>query len=347
MIELFRKVTLLVFVCLIYACSTVNNEANNESANQHVIQTLRDSHNALPNKIWLSHEHLLVDFIGAEKITIEDYDHDKIIEQVLPYLTELKQYNVDYFVDATPKYIGRDVSLLAKLSQLSGIKIVTNTGFYGARNNQFIPDYVTHMSPNTLANIWVDEYVNGIDGTTIKPGFIKIGVDSAEKLEPIDAKLVEAAGITHLKTGLTIASHTGNSQGLWPQLNLLEKMGVPLSAFIWVHAYAETNNDDYLKAAKRGCWISLDGLGWEIDNHVEKLLFAKKHGILDKILISSDAGWYDPQKDSQKIIPYTKIFTELKTKLKAKGFTDEEFMQLITTNPAKAFIIKKQPNKVL
>ena len=132
---------------------------------------------------------------------------------------------------------------------------------------------------------------------------------------------------------------------MWPQLRLLKEMGVSADAFIWVHAQAEKDHANYLKAAEAACWISLDGLGWELEGHVEKILFAKKNGILDRILISHDAGWYDPQKTEQAIMPYTVIFEKLYPALKSRGFTDEEFNLLISVNPSKAFSIgvKKLP----
>ena len=158
-------------------------------------------------------------------------------------------------------------------------------------------------------------------------------------------KLVRAAALTHLKTGLAIASHTGKAEGLWPQLNILKEAGVSPEAFIWVHAQSENNNDNYLKAEKMGCWISLDGLGWELDKHVEKILFAKQHGILNSILISHDAGWFDPKKESQNIKPYTNIFTKLYPELKSKGFSEDEFKLLISVNPSKAYAIRLRKSR--
>lgn len=292
------------------------------------------------NQIWLTHEHVLVDFIGADKIEPDSWNHDAIIKEVMPYFEELKEFKVNYFVDATPNYLGRDVLLLEKIANKTGIKIITNTGLYGVQNNKFIPKYVQEITAEDLAQMWINEYENGIDGTSIRPGFIKIGIDNSDPLNTIHQKLVEAAALTHLKTGLTIASHTGEARGLWPQLNILKEMGVSPEAFIWVHAQAENNNDSYLKAAKMGCWISLDGLAWELDKHVEKILFAKRNGILDRILISHDSGWYDPQKENQTIKPYTNIFKKLYPELKSRGFTDDEFKLLVTTNPSKAFSIE-------
>lgn len=307
---------------------------------QQLIQDVTGTHQLVPNQIWLTHEHILVDFIGADSIQQNKWKHELIIENVLPYLEELNKYNVHYFVDATPSYLGRDVLLLEKISNITGMKIITNTGLYGARSNKFIPQYAYDKTAEELAEIWINELNNGISGTSIKPGFIKIGVDNSDTLHTMHQKLVKAAALTHLNTGLIIASHTGQAKSLWPQLTILEETGVSPEAFIWVHAQAENDYEAYLKAADKGCWISFDGLGWELVNHIEKILFAKRNGILDRILISHDSGWYDPQKETQDIKPYTNIFKRLKPELKSRGFTDDEFKLLISINPAKAFSIK-------
>ena len=311
-----------------------------ESEKLHLVQDVIEVRSAESSHIWLSHEHILVDFIGADSIQPTSWNHDDVIKQIMPYLEELKEFNVDYFVDATPNFLGRDVLLLEKLAKKTGLRIVTNTGLYGARNNKFLPKYAIEGSAESLSEIWIGEYEHGIDGTSIKPGFIKIGVDKANTLSPLHQKLVQAAALTHLETGLTIASHTGKAKGLWPQLEILKGKGVSPEAFIWVHAQNEINNETYLKAAKMGCWISLDGLGKDMEKYVEKILFARDNGILNKILISHDAGWYDPQKENQKIKPYTILFKQLYPELKSRGFTDKEFSQLVSVNPSKAFSIE-------
>ncbi|WP_121065807.1 phosphotriesterase family protein [Maribacter vaceletii] len=325
------KYLALFFIVLGYGCSL--------KTQQPLIQDVKGVHPVDTNQIWLSHEHILVDFIGADSIQPQSWNHDTIINKVIPYFEELKEFRVKYFVDATPNFLGRDVLLLEKIANKTGIRIITNTGLYGARNNKYIPKYIHEITAKNLAEKWINEYENGIDKTSIKPGFIKIGVDNTNPLDTIQQKLVKAAALTHLKTGLTIASHTGEGKGLWPQLKIIKEMGVSPESFIWVHAYQENNNENYLKAAEMGCWISLDGLGWELEKHIEKILFAKRNGILDKILISHDSGWYDPQKENQTIKPYTNIFKELYPKLKSNGFTDDEFKLLMSVNPSKAFAI--------
>ena len=92
------------------------------------IQDITGLNSVKPGEIWLSHEHILVDFIGADSINSGLWNKPDVIKQVLPFLLELQNFNVKYFVDATPQFLGRDVLLLKELADLSGIKIITNVG---------------------------------------------------------------------------------------------------------------------------------------------------------------------------------------------------------------------------
>ncbi len=306
-----------------------------------VVMTTAGSRTVDRSATWLSHEHILVDFIGADSIRPQSWDQEAIIDQVLPYLKELEQYNLTYFVDATPQGLGREPELLQKISDRTGLQIITNTGFYGARNNKYVPSDFKDASPEQMAELWIDEFRNGIGNSKVRPGFIKISVDNIEPLDSLHQKIVYAAGLTHLRTGLTIASHTGKSTALWPQLDILVDLGVPANKFIWVHAQNEEDLENYVKAADKGCWISLDGIGWGWEAYLDKLLFAKQNDILDHILVSHDAGWYDPQKTVQEIQPYTALFKYLMPALKAEGFTESEIQLMLSENPARAYSYNK------
>lgn len=286
----------------------------------------------------LIHEHMLVDFIGADSISADRWNRDSVEKKVLPYLLEVKKHGVRTILDCTPSYLAKDPLLLKSLSEKSGIQILTNTGFYGAVGGKYLPDFVQSETAEQLARRWIDEFENGIEDTGIKPGFIKISVNEADILSEIDQKLVRAAAITHLKTGLTIASHTGTWKTAAQEVKILQEMGVEPSEFVWVHAQAEEDFDNYRKAAEMGVWISLDGIGWAIDPYVDRLLFAKEKGILGNILISHDAGWYDPAKvGGGDFQPFTNIFEKLIPILNEKGFTEKDWNQLLRFNPNNAF----------
>lgn len=287
----------------------------------------------------LIHEHVLVDFIGADKITPDRWNHDEVIKKVLPYLLEIKARGIKSMVECTPAYIGRDVALLQKLSDQSGLNILTNTGFYGASDNKYLPALAFSESAEQLADGWIAEFENGIDGTMIRPGFIKTGVNSGS-LSGIHQKLIIASALTHLKTGLTICSHTGPALPALQEVELLKTMGVSPTAFVWVHANG--SNDDFVETGKTGCWISLDGISeGSLTQNAELIVFLKKNGLFNQILISHDAGWYRPgELNGGEFRGYTTISDRLLPLLKQKGLKEADIRQLMVTNPAKAFSLR-------
>lgn len=300
--------------------------------------------------ITLTHEHVLVDFIGADSTGYFRWNRDSVLEKVMPLILKAKESGVKTFIDATPAYIGRDPQLLKSLSRSSGINFITNTGYYGAVNNKYIPRSFYSMSHQELADLWIKEFNEGIEDTEIKPGFIKIGVNPADSLSREHIKIITAAAIAHLETGLVIASHTGPDKPALAQIEILKEMGVSPSAFIWIHAQGGTLEGN-LSAAKDGAWISLDnirqrtgsepGSDGTMEWYAERIVEMKKNGILSKVLISHDSGWYDPAKPGGGTInSYTDIFDYFIPVLKEKGLTEAEIDQILVKNPQEAFKIK-------
>ncbi len=291
----------------------------------------------------LTHEHVLVDFTGADNYDPSRWDRDQVVEKVLPYLLEVRELGCDTLVECTPAYLGRDVKLLQKLAEKSDIQILTNTGYYGARDNQHLPEHAFSESAEQLAGRWIKEYREGIDGTDIKPGFMKIGVNPGP-LSAMHHKLVRAAAITHKATGLTIASHTGPAVPAYEEMEILEQEGVDLSAFIWVHAQNERNTNRHIEAAARGAWVSLDGVHRDrIDWYLEILSNLKLAGLLDRVLLSHDAGWYRPgEAQGGNFRPYTDLFDYLIPAMKDRSFSGREIRRILRKNPKEAFAIQKR-----
>ncbi len=291
----------------------------------------------------LPHEHVLVDFIGAEKVSKDRYDVDAVFQVALPYLNQVKELGLKTLVECTPAFIGRDAILLQRLAQATGMNLLTNTGYYGAANDKFVPAHAYSDSAEQLAVRWIEEWKNGIEETGIKPGFIKVGVDSGP-LSDIDRKLVEAAAITHKETGLTIASHTGNGIAALDQLEVLKKAKLDGSAFIWVHAQNEHNPDIHAELAEYGAWLEFDGISPNsIDRHLQAVTEMKKRGYLSRLLLSHDAGWYhvgEPKGGNFR--PYTTLFDQFIPTLKRTGFSDSEIQQMTVKNPQQAFTIQKR-----
>lgn len=289
----------------------------------------------------LHHEHILVDFIGADSTGFHRWNKEEVVEKVLPYLLEIKKLGYKTLVECTPAYLGRDPELLKILSEKSGLQIITNTGYYSAVGAKFIPEHGFTETAEQLAARWTDEAKNGIEGTGVYPGFIKIAVDRAP-LEEINRKVVEAACITHKATGLTIMSHTGPALPAFQEFEILEKYGVDPTAFIWTHAHNEQDFEKILEAAKKGIWIAFDNFTPEkTDRFVDFALLMKKEGMLNQLLFSHDAGWYKPgEPDGGTFRGFTEIEEFLIPALTKQGLSQLDIYQLFSVNPAEAFKIK-------
>jgi phosphotriesterase-related protein len=291
----------------------------------------------------LSHEHILVDFIGADKIVKGRYQQDEVYKTCLPFVQQLQQYNCKAFIDCTPAWLGRDVTILKQLSQSTGIHFITNTGYYGAAGEKFLPATVKNSTPEQIAAIWIKESSTGIDDTAIKPGFMKLGLDNLPFSENI-LKILRAAAITHHSTGLPIAVHTSNGgKPAMEQIRLFKSWGVDTEAWIWVHAQIEKDNAYHIEAAQNGAWISFDGIDQNnIREYVSHLNALKSKNLLHKVLVSQDAGWYNVgETNGGKFRGYTTIFTAFIPALQAEGYSAEDIQLLMVKNPSVAFRIRK------
>jgi phosphotriesterase-related protein len=313
----------------------------NVSLKEDYLMTVQGEIKASEMGMTLSHEHILVDFIGAAQYDPGRWDHDDVIRIVMPYLKDIMDFGCRTFIECTPAYIGRDPLLLKKLSDLTGMNILTNTGYYGASDNKYIPESAFSADAQQLAGLWIKEFKSGINGTNIKPGFMKIGV-SPGPLSEFHQKIVTAAGIAHLETGLTIASHTGPAIPAFEEIDLLRSLGILPDAFIWVHAQNEEEVEKRLDAARLGAWVSLDGLNSEnVSKYIEWLKGFKENGLLNKVLVSHDAGWYSPgEPNGGKFVPFSTVFKSLVPGLQRIGFSDKEIRQILSENPASAFSIR-------
>ena len=258
-----------------------------------------------------------------------------------PIWNELKALGCQTLAECTPAFLGRDVRLLRRLAEASGLHLLTNTGYYGARDDQHLPEHVFGESADELAARWTREWEEGIDGTDVRPGFMKIGVDRGP-LSDVDRKLVRAAARTHRATGLTMAVHTGPAEGAFDELAVLEEEGVHPSAWIWVHAQAEEDADRHVEAARRGGWVEFDGVHPDrIERHVALVMNMKAHDLLHRVLVSHDAGWYRVgEAGGGAYRGYATLFERFLPALRAAGLTDDEIALLVVRNPAEAFAIR-------
>ncbi len=284
----------------------------------------------------LVHEHVLVDFVGADKVGRHRYDAEEAFRVILPHLAALKRRGCRTLVECTPAYIGRDAALLRRLSEASGLHILTNTGYYGAANDKFVPAHAYDETAEQLAARWTAEWRDGIEGTGVRPAFMKIGVD-AGALSAIDGKLIAAGVLCRGQTGLRLHVHTGDGVAAQEIVGVLRAARIPPDAYVWVHAQNEKDRAVHRRLASDGVWISLDGVSEaSLDAHVGAVVDLVRAGHLGRVLVSQDAGWYhvgEPGGGSFR--PYTFLFDTFLPALHKAGLTEAHTRALLVDNPAR------------
>jgi phosphotriesterase-related protein len=298
------------------------------AANTKPVQTVRGPVQVDKLGVTLMHEHVLVNFTGAS------YDRDEAFRVALPKLEDLYDRGCRTLVECTPDYIGRDVKLLRRLSVASGLHILTNTGYYAAANDKYVPEHAWKESPQQIAARWIEESRKGIDDTGIRPAFLKLGVD-AGTLSEIDTKLVQAGVIAHRATGLRLHVHTGNGIAAKGVLSLFGN--VRPDAYVWVHAQNEKEHKIHIEAARAGAWIELDGINERsLEAHVSAAQALITAGHLNRVLLSQDSGWYRPgEPGGGRFNGYTFLFDSFLPALKSSGVSDAQIRTILVDNPAR------------
>ena len=96
---------------------------------------------------------------------------------------------------------GRDIKLQAEVSRRSGINIVVATGTWLE-----IPRFFMGAHPDKIADLYVREIEDGIEGTEVRTGVIKVSSDR-DGVNPQEELVLRAAVRAAKRTGIPM-THT-------------------------------------------------------------------------------------------------------------------------------------------
>jgi phosphotriesterase-related protein len=288
----------------------------------------------------LPHEHLFTDLRGPHVSAYAQADPSDVLHVVEPYLAEATEAGATALVECSTIGVGRNLSVLQRLADATSMHIIAPTGVY---RDAFIPTSLREVSENHLADLWTKELTEGIEGTSIRAGFIKLAM-SDDGPTTLEIRNLRAAVKASQRTGAVIASHTIGGMVAKKEMDGLEEAGHDLRRFIWIHAQTEPDVSVLKEAARRGAYIELDSVGAPHQSQPELLdvtVALIEAGFIDHVLLSHDAGWYDPAKPDG--LPqsgyrgYTALMTEFLPALRQRGLTEEQIRQITVHNPAQAF----------
>ena len=120
----------------------------------------------------LTHEHIMVSSAGIQTTYPEFLDRQGTSERAIADLTEAHREGLRTIVDLSTLDLGRDIRLIEEVSRRSGVNIIAATGTW-----RDIPRVFWGATPDMIANLYVREIEEGIEGTGIKAGIIKVAND--------------------------------------------------------------------------------------------------------------------------------------------------------------------------
>jgi len=288
----------------------------------------------------LPHEHLFTDLRGPR---VSDYargEPSAVVEVVEPHLAEASKAGVTALVECSTVGVGRNLTVLRRLAEATSIHIIAPTGVY---RDAYIPESLREISEHDLAELWTTELTEGIDGTSIRAGFIKLAM-SDDGPTTLEIRNLKAAVDASQNTDAVIASHTIGGKVARKEMDVLEEAGLDLQRFIWIHAQTEPDISILEEAARRGAYVELDSVGAPHQSQAELLettIALIGAGFADRLLLSHDGGWYNPARSDglpeEGFRGYTALARDFLPELLKRGINEEQVRLITVNNPAKAF----------
>lgn len=278
------------------------------------------------------HEHVRIDLSGQKGTPDTNYDD---WEGVAQELKELKAKGIDALVEVTNRGMGRDVTLMQRVAEASGIKIIASTGFY---KEPFLPDYFYQYSDQQLAKLLIEDLEVGMDGTNIKAHVIgEIGT-SKDVITPMEKRLFQIAIRVHLETGRPISTHTTLGTMALEQIQLFQGAGINPERVVIGHLDLNCDRDYHLRIADHGVFMAFDTIGkinYQSDEkRIEHLQLLIERGHLGQIMLSEDLTRKSHLKKHGGI-GYSYLVDHFIPQLLQAGISEGAINQMLIENPRK------------
>ena len=295
----------------------------------------------------LSHEHLATSAAGIWKTFPELIDRSGIIQQAKASLSEAYREGLRTIIDVSTIDLGRDVEMMKEVSQATGVKIIAATG-----NHLAVPRPFIDLAPEVIADLYVREIEQGIEGTGIKPGIIKVASDEGG-ITPPQEIVLRAAGQASVRTNTPISTHTWSPDRIGEeQVRILMEEGVDMDRVYIGHSNDDTDMGYLVGLLKKGVWLGLDRFPggrrpgtpfWEQRTDLAKQLIDA--GYTNRIMLSHDHSvpkaryGLEVQEARVKYNPdgYNFITRNVLPRLKDLGVSEDAINQIMVENPRRFF----------
>jgi phosphotriesterase-related protein len=281
----------------------------------------------------------------AEEDPPHEVDLDGSLEIAARLCTRLVELGVRTICDPAAMFLGRDVPLMRRVAESSGLQIVPCTGIY---TYDFLPHFFAARDADQIADLFVHDIEHGIQGTEIKAAFIKCAADEPGVTPNID-KVHRAAARASVRTGTPIMAHSRPASGTGlQQIEIFESEGVDIGRVQIAHT-GDTDDLDYIeRVLDKGVFIGMDRYGLELFLPYEKrqqtVLALLERGYADRMFLSADhcatLDWFPLAVAEQMLAAgmakdwsMTLVPEKVLPELREAGMTPEQEETMMVSNP--------------
>jgi len=254
------------------------------------------------------------------------------------------ELGVHTIADPTAMFLGRDVELMRETSEQTGLRVVPCTGIY---TYDYLPPYFALRDADAMADLFVSDIEQGIQGSEIKAAFIKCAADEPGVTENIE-KVHRAAARASVRTGAPIMAHSRPASETAPrQIEIFEEEGVDLSRVQIAHT-GDSGDLDYIeRVLAKGVFIGMDRFGLELflpfEKRIATVLALLERGYADRMFLSADScatiDWYPPEVAEQMLAAgmakdwnIKKVPEQVIPALREGGMTDDQLETMMVSN---------------
>ena len=279
----------------------------------------------------LAHEHLIVDL---DRVRKDGVSFILDVDEVVPEVEKAMAQGIEAAFEVSTIDMGRDVLKLKKISERTGLKIVCSTGFYLA---EYHPDWMDNASKEEIAEIYINELINGIGSTGIRAGFIAEIASSNAGFTGNEKKILEAAGIASKKTGFAVSTHTGRMAAIETIETLLNE-GTEPDKIIIGHQDLIDDHEYHLSLLKYGVNIAFDTCGKSayMPDEIRAINALKlvEAGYGDHLVLSNDVSrhtYFTTFGENG----YTAVMGKVVPLMEEAGLKKEDIRKFLIDNPAR------------
>lgn len=193
-----------------------------------IVYTLSGPVDALELGAVLPHEHFPLHYNAWEREEFEPGSKWIVRQWFGPVLDELLEAPFRTMVEVSPIGHGRDIAFRRELLGGRPIHVVPCTGFYLDSNQ---PEWAKEKSAEELAEFMIKELDEGIDGSDVRAGIIKLAPNPASGQS---RKVCRAAAMASLRTGACVTTHSCSANR--SHFDYLTSLGVPPERIYIGHA---------------------------------------------------------------------------------------------------------------